>query len=245
MGSPEGLASYDAVTESIAHRGVHDVFAENSPDAFQRALDLGFTGIELDVHVTQDGVCVVNHDDAIATPDLSLAIRRTGFKTLQAAAPGLPRLENVLELVANRAQVYVDLKTSGVEHDLARVIRRSRAEVSVHAFDHTAVLRIGRLLPQLRTGILQTSRLVDSVSALRAAKATDLWQWHEFVDRVLVQQVAAANGRVIAWTTNTPADWRTFQEIGVAGLCTDLPDAPALVSSNSSSSRGSNLDALN
>ena len=231
--------------ESIAHRGVHDVFAENSLDAFKRALDLGFSGIELDVHVTADGVCVVHHDEAVVTPGVALSIRGTYFNTLHAAAPALPRLESVLELVSHRAQVYVDLKNSDVEADLARVIVRSSADVSVHAFNHCAVLRMRHLLPQLRTGILQTSRLVDSVSALRAAEATDLWQWHEFVDHALVREVAAANGRVIAWTTNTPSDWRTFQEIGVAGVCTDIPTAPALVSSNSSSSRGSNLDALN
>ena len=231
--------------ECIAHRGVHDVSPENSLEAFQRALDLGFTGIELDVHVTGDGVCVVHHDSVIPTPDGALRLGDNSFAALRASAPALPRLDSVLELVSDRAFVYVDFKGSVGERDLARVIERSPAHVSVHAFDHSLVLRIGRLLPQLRTGILQSSRLVDSAGALRAAEATDLWQWHEFVDRALVQEVTAANGKLIAWTTNTPSDWRTFQEIGIAGICTDVPTAPAVMLSNSSSSRGSNLDALN
>jgi glycerophosphoryl diester phosphodiesterase len=235
------------VTEFIAHRGVHDVFTENTLDAFQRALDLGFHAIEVDVHVTADGVCVVHHDESVITPKVALSIRGTYYDTLHSAAPQLPRLDAVLDLVAKKAYAYVEIKTSGVEHELASVIRTSAAEASVHAFDHEVILRLRRILPQLRTGILQTSRLVDSVNALRAAEATELWQWHEFVDRALVEQVVAIGGRVIAWTANTPSEWRVFSDLGVAGICTDLPISPTLASvrtpAQSSHHRGPTLDA--
>jgi len=229
--------------EYIAHRGVHDVFTENTLDAFQRAIDLGFHGIELDVHVTADGVCVVNHDESVVTSRVALSIRGTYYETLHAAAPLLPRLDAVLELVSGKAHAYVEIKNREVEVELAEVIRRSSAEASVHSFDHEVILRMRRILPQLRTGILLSSRLVDSVHALRAAEATDLWQWHEFVDRALIEQVSAAGGRVIAWTANTPSEWRVLTDLGVAGICTDLPISPTLASAQSSHPRGSSLDA--
>ncbi len=229
--------------EFIAHRGAHDVFTENTLDAFQRAVDLGFHGVELDVHVTADGVCVVNHDESVVTSKVALSIRGTYYDTLHAAAPLLPRLDAVLELVAGKAHAYVEIKNREVETELAEVIRRSSAEASVHSFDHEVILRMRRLLPQLRTGILQTSRLVDSAHALRAAGATDLWQWHEFVDRALVEQVTAAGGRVIVWTANTPSEWRVFDDLGVAAICTDLPISPTLASTRSTHTRGSSLDA--
>ena len=231
------------MTEFIAHRGAHDVFTENTLDAFQRALDLGFDGIELDVHVTADGVCVVNHDESVITPRVALSIRGTYSDTLHTAAPLLPRLDDVLDLVAGRAHAYVEIKNRDVERQLADVIKASAAEASVHSFDHEVVLRMRHLLPQLRTGILQTGRLVDSASALRAAQATDLWQWHEFIDHALVEQVAAVGGRVIAWTSNTPSDWRVLGDLGVAGICTDLPITPTLASVHSSHPRGPSLDA--
>ncbi|MEO8945105.1 MAG: glycerophosphodiester phosphodiesterase [Gemmatimonadaceae bacterium] len=231
------------MTEFVAHRGVHDVYTENTLDAFQRALDLGFHAIELDVHVTADGVCVVNHDESVITPRVALSIRGTYHNTLHAAAPLLPRLDEVLDLVAGRAHAYVEIKNRDVEPQLAEVLKRSAAEASVHSFDHDVILRMRRLMPQLRTGILQSSRLVDSASALRSAEATDLWQWHEFIDRSLVEQVAAAGGRVIAWTVNTPSEWRVFDDLGVAGICTDLPISPTLASQHSSHPRGPSLDA--
>jgi glycerophosphoryl diester phosphodiesterase len=219
--------------EFIAHRGAHDVFTENTIDAFQRAMDLGFHAIELDVHVTADGICVVNHDESVVTPKVALSIRGTYYETLHAAAPLLPRLDAVLDLVAGKAHAYVEIKNRDVEAELAEVIRSSSAEASVHSFDHEVVLRMRQLLPQVRTGILQTSRLVDSAHALRAAGATDLWQWHEFVDRALVEQVTAAGGRVIVWTANTPSEWRVFDDLGVAAICTDLPISPTLASTRS------------
>ena len=82
-------------------------------------------------------------------------------------------------------------------------------------------------MPQLRTGILQASRLVDSAHALKAAEAQDLWQWHEFIDRRLVEQVTDMGGRVIAWTANTVGEWPVFRDMGVAGICTDVPINPS------------------
>ena len=227
----------------VGHRGASGHATENTLAAFALATEQGAEMWELDTQLTADGVCVVHHDESVVTPKVALSIRGTYYDTLRAAAPLLPRLEAVFELISGRAHAYVEIKNRDVERELAEVIRRGSAEASVHSFDHDVILRMRQLLPQLRTGILQTSRLVDSVHALRAAGATDLWQWHEFIDRALVEQVTAAGGRVIAWTANTPSEWRVFGDLGVAAICTDLPISPMLASTPSSHPRGPSLDA--
>jgi len=231
------------VTEYIAHRGAHDVFVENTLDAFERAVTLDFDAVELDVHATADGICVVHHDESVITPRVALSIRGTYFDTLHAAAPLVPRLDAVLDLLAGRARAYVEVKGRGIEEFVAPVLRATRTDVAAHSFDHETVSRLGQLVPGLRTGILLDSRLVDSVHALRAAGATDLWQSHESVDGRLIAEVRAAGGRVIVWTANSPADWRVFEDLGVAGICTDLPRNPRGTPGSSSSSRSISLDA--
>ena len=47
------------------HRGARGLKPENSLPAFETALDLGVTTLELDLHYTTDGVVVVWHDPAI------------------------------------------------------------------------------------------------------------------------------------------------------------------------------------
>ena len=46
-----------------AHRGVSAHLPENTLAAFSRAIELGVDGIELDVHLSADGIPVVIHDD--------------------------------------------------------------------------------------------------------------------------------------------------------------------------------------
>ncbi|MGH8765882.1 MAG: glycerophosphodiester phosphodiesterase [Burkholderiales bacterium] len=47
------------------HRGARGLAPENTLPAFQRALELGVTTLELDVGVTRDGVVVISHDTAL------------------------------------------------------------------------------------------------------------------------------------------------------------------------------------
>ena len=50
----------------IAHRGASALAPENTLAAFQKAIDDGADGIELDVRIVKDGVPVVFHDSTLA-----------------------------------------------------------------------------------------------------------------------------------------------------------------------------------
>src|SRR3954468_7034597 len=52
------------------HRGARGLLPENTLPAFERAIDLGVTTVELDVAVTRDGVVVISHDAAL-NPDIT------------------------------------------------------------------------------------------------------------------------------------------------------------------------------
>jgi glycerophosphoryl diester phosphodiesterase len=51
-----------AVPVFYAHRGATAELPENTMPAFRRALELGAVALEMDVHMTRDGVIVVSHD---------------------------------------------------------------------------------------------------------------------------------------------------------------------------------------
>lgn len=51
--------------DAEGHRGARGLLPENSLPAFETALDLGVTTLELDLHFTQDGQVVVWHDPII------------------------------------------------------------------------------------------------------------------------------------------------------------------------------------
>jgi glycerophosphoryl diester phosphodiesterase len=102
--------------ERIGHRGAPREFPENTLPSFSRAIELGADGIELDVHVTADGVAVVHHDSDVATengrakrPIVSMTAKQVSDVEL---APNVfvPTLAQVLSLASAKAVVYVELK---------------------------------------------------------------------------------------------------------------------------------------
>ena len=219
-------------THVIAHRGASRERSENTLPAFLRALDQGVQGIELDVHATRDHFVVVHHDAVprakapskalMGRPiaDLTLAELRE-FKV--STDVGIPTLEEVLTAVGDRAEVFIEIKGRHIERQVVACVGDHGARYAIHCFDHRVVKRVRKLAPEIRTGILLASYLVESDAAMTAAGALDLWQQWEFIDEQLVADVHSIGGRVIAWTVNDKAKARELVRIRVDGLCTDLP----------------------
>ena len=214
--------------EIIAHRGASRERPENTVPAFVRAAELGADGIELDVHLTADGVLVVHHDAVPhASPSAAFAHRDIRTLTLgelaafRVGGEPIPTLAAVLDAVPDGLTVYCELKGAGTAPESVRVLSRRGAAAAVHSFDHRQVAEAGRLAPALARGVLEASYHIDPTASLRSVGARDLWQSAELIDRPLVEAVHAHGGRVIAWTVDDPAMMRHLAEIGTDGLCTN------------------------
>jgi glycerophosphoryl diester phosphodiesterase len=103
----------------FAHRGLHGgEIPENSLRAFDAAAAAGY-GIELDVHLSRDGLPVVLHDDNLKR--MTGIDRRIDDLTWEEIAPlrlagtsqGIPLLADVLKTVAGRVPVLVEIKSRG------------------------------------------------------------------------------------------------------------------------------------
>jgi glycerophosphoryl diester phosphodiesterase len=224
--------------ELIGHRGAPRERTENTLPAFERALALGAQGVELDVHLTRDGVAVVHHDPVPRATDASDERPSAPIAELELAAlralkfadgSGIPTLAETLELLEGRATAYVEIKAPAATEAAVREIVASRADAAVHAFDHRVALAVRALAPGIPTGVLLDSYLVDPASALRAAGARDWWQRWDMIDARLVTRVHDAGGRVVAWTVNDADAAAQLAAMGVDALCSDvLPGLGAL-----------------
>ena len=98
------------LAEPLAHRGLHapDGPAENTLEAFAAARDAGY-GVELDVHLSADGVPVVHHDFALADgrvlAQVALAELPDEVPTLVAALGVLARVPVMVELKQERWRI--------------------------------------------------------------------------------------------------------------------------------------------
>ena len=215
----------DHRVEKIGHRGIPAERVENTLPGFMLAMQLGADALELDTHVSADGVVVVHHDETIA----GRAITALSLKELQAFDLGggarIPTLDEVLRAAANRATVYVEIKGANIEEEVLAVVRKHPTSVALHAFDHAAVERLVRLAPDIPRGVLLDRAISNPIQAMRRAidrtQARDVWPHWSLVSADLVKAANDLGARLIVWTVNTPDRARHLQSLGVTGICTD------------------------
>ena len=161
-------------TAPIAHRGLHDLGAgrpENSPAAFEAAISRGY-GIELDVQLTRDGAAMVFHDYALdrLTEEKGAVRQRDaadlGHITLKGGSDKIPTLKAVLDQIAGRTPVLVEIKDQDgamgddlgpLEHATAQALRGYSGDVAVMSFNPYVVRRMAELIPDIPRGIVTSA----------------------------------------------------------------------------------------
>jgi glycerophosphoryl diester phosphodiesterase len=159
-----------------AHRGGAALRPENTLGAFDHGLTLGADGLELDVHLSHDGVVVVHHDDtldrttnargrigALTAADLAQVDAGYRFSLTEGVFPyrsqgwGVPTLRQVLSRYP--VPLIVELKTPNPALARATVeeIRAARAldRVALGSFYYRALREVRELEPRLATGAAQ------------------------------------------------------------------------------------------
>ena len=110
----------------MAHRGASYIAPENTLIAFKKAIALGADGIELDVHLSADGIPVVMHDETLDRTtngkglikyynvcDLE-SLDAGGWFSDDYAGEAVPTLEQVLKLISDTDMVLnVEMKMGG------------------------------------------------------------------------------------------------------------------------------------
>ena len=211
--------------ERVAHRGSPKERTENTLPGFLLAVEHGADAVELDAHVTSDGIVVVHHDDAAT----GRVIRETGWRELSAVRlerdATIPRLDDVLRALGDRATVYVELKGQRIEDAVIEVVRKHGRRFALHSFDHDAIARVAAKAPDIPRGILLDKDTRNATVSLREAvkrvRPRDVWPHWSLVNEQFVRAAHELGTRVIAWTVNTSGTAATLASIGVDGLCTD------------------------
>lgn len=120
----------------IGHRGLLDLAPENTMPGFELAVRRGIPIVEFDVRLTKDGVPVVIHDDTVdRTTDGHGRVRDYSFEdlrrldagrwfSLEFAGARVPRLEEVLECIGNKAWCLIELKEDDVVAATAQRVAR-------------------------------------------------------------------------------------------------------------------------
>jgi glycerophosphoryl diester phosphodiesterase len=238
-----------------AHRGASAERPENTLVAFQRAMEIGVDSLELDVHLTRDGVFVVTHDeDALrmcgsplrwADVDLVEAQRLDagwGFVAADGSRPfagkgiHVPTFESIL-IEFPHVHVNVDIKGDDSAKAMLELVRRLGAEerVTVASFHTATMVAVRRRGYGGETGLSQ-----GEVASLLAMPAL-LWRQLPFTgtaaqvptrqgpvrfDRAtFIAKCHSLGLRVDFWTIDDRAEAERLLGLGADGIITNDPAA--------------------
>ncbi|MBD9732991.1 glycerophosphodiester phosphodiesterase [Streptomyces sp. H28] len=214
---------------TIGHRGVMGVEPENTLRSFVAAQESGLDVIELDLHLSKDGVLVVMHDpDVDRTTDGTGAIADQTLAELRALDAGggerIPVFEEVLDAV--RAPLQAEIKDVQAARALAEVMnaRDLAGRVEVSSFHDEAIAEIARLVPGVRTALVASSYGTDVVDRAVAAGASTVCLNIRRLTLETVEHARKADLRIIGWVVNTQDHLRLVRALGLDGATTDYPE---------------------
>jgi len=219
----------------FAHRGGASDVPENTLQAFQYAVDMGYRYLETDVQVTSDGVLVAFHDnDLQRTCGIPGKISELPWSEVSKAlvdgkAP-IPLLEDLLSTFPD-ARVNIDCKSNAAVDALIASLRRtnSLARVCVAAFSDFRLRRLRKAfgsdlcsslgpveLGLLRFGLLRHPPGQAAQVPVKEGPIT-------VVNKAFVERSHRLGLQVHVWTIDDAPEMERLLDLGVDGIMTDRP----------------------
>lgn len=228
----------------LAHRGLALEAPENTLLAFAKAVAIGVSHVETDVHVSHDGVAVIAHD-----PSLERVAARP-VRVDQLTMPELRRVElgegqgfaSLAEALDGfgETRFNIDVKTEGAVAPTIEAVLRTRSadRVLLTSFSERRRLRLATAIPGVATsaggsGVLAARSAALSGNrallrrALRGARALQIPERANGIRLVTPRFLRALHELDVethVWTVNDPIDMRRLLALGVDGLVTDRAD---------------------
>ncbi|MFD1929827.1 glycerophosphodiester phosphodiesterase [Sporosarcina siberiensis] len=208
--------------KAVAHRGWSGKAPENTIAAFSLAIeDTSIYAIELDVHLSKDGVPVVIHDYTLerTTNGKGLVSEYTveELRTLDVGRwfdesfsnEKIPLLEEVLKLAKGKTKVFIELKQKArfykdIEVKVVELIQQleMQQEVLVISFDHPSLMKMKELDSTIQIGLVYLGVTTLQAEQIQHTSASYIGLHHEFITKEFVDSLKDVDVLVGAWTVN-------------------------------------------
>lgn len=248
------LIAWDCFAECmiVAHRGASNRAPENTVESVNLAWELGADAVEIDLHLSQDGVLVVYHDDTTEriggkrglVKDQSYARLQQldvgSHKGTEFKGAKIPRLEEILAVIPTGKFVLMELKAGN------ELIAPLGATLSATRLDPAQIKIIGFDIDLLKSAKTQFPHL-DVYWLVEINPYTPYERWPEEIRKSVlaaknagmnglcvagnavaspyfVSQAKAANLKFFIYTIDSGSKAKRFAEMGIDGIITNRPD---------------------
>jgi glycerophosphoryl diester phosphodiesterase len=231
--------------EIVAHRGVHDVYPENTIPAFQHAIELGADAIELDVRLTSDNVPVVFHyfylDEITPLTGAIFNYTLEQLKEIEVITHhgnGISRISTfaeVLDTIGGKIDLEIEIK--GPEPESAKIIADVLSNhksiwdtIEVTSYEPLLLRNFQQECPEIPTDLLfprsedwmkldVVTYLAIHRARLAQARAVHLHPTQLTLD--VLSEIQKHELQVHAWDVNDEQSLNLCSQLEVPKICTD------------------------
>lgn len=233
--------------QSIAHRGASALAPENTLASFEKAIELGFDYIELDVRLSKDKQLVVIHDaNVMRTTDGEGLIEDLTVKEIKKLDAGswfspayagerIPLLNEVLKEVSGKTGIIIEMKSPenqpGMTEILASMLNSFKPdnEIKVQSFHINEIKKFHQLAPEIPAGLLLSKHLDLFHLASYREFASFLSVHHLLLSKSFINQAELFDYEIYSWTISKQYQFADMQRLGVNGIISDdekrIPDS--------------------
>ncbi|MFN3236721.1 MAG: glycerophosphodiester phosphodiesterase [Pseudomonadales bacterium] len=214
----------------IGHRGASGHAPENTLKAFQLAIEMGCSWVELDVYAVEGELLVIHDDDVDRTTNGQGAVMAMSLAELRALDAGdgeqIPTLREVMKLCAGKVGINIELKGPGTAQPVNTLLTEMLLEgwtpeqIIISSFDHRELARADQ---QFQRGAL-FYKYADYVAAAQALGAVSINLAQKLVTAEAVQEAHQAGFQVWVYTVNSFDEMLAMKNLGVDAVFTNYPD---------------------
>lgn len=212
----------------VAHRGASKLAHENTILAFQKAIDLGSDGIELDVRKTADGILAVFHDPIISY----FPVSHITFAQLNEIASRkyfkVPTLAQAVKLIAGKIRVFIEIKERGFEQEVAEIALKllTTEQFSIISFNFDSLKIIKNKYPRIRVGWLALNQIFTFFARKEEIfKTADFLSINYALWKLGFARIIPTTHPVMVWTVDDSKKIRALlTDPRVQAIFTNLPD---------------------
>ena len=210
----------------IGHRGAKGHLPENTLASFQKAIDLGVDMIELDVRMSLDKIPMVIHDETVDRTTSSTGLV-TDYSAKELQHLGIPTLRDVFELVDNRCEINVEIKTFSATQSVLDLINKNtfdQNKILISSFDWNALQEIRFHNDNIRIGVLTETDFDLALAFAKFIKAYSIHPYYHMLTAENIRKIKEKGFKIFSWTINEPEDITFVRSLNVDGIITDFPE---------------------
>ena len=221
----------DSEFQGFVHRGDTSTFLENTIEAFQSAISLGYQYLETDLRETSDGKIITFHDPNLKRiTGANITISETKFSDIRMrrlpSRETIPTIDELLEEFPD-SFFNMDLKVNQIEEKVLKKINSHNAleRVCLGSFNSKTIKKINSLEPKILTsmGISQVImyKFFQKKNLSKLIQIPTHWKGIKVITKKFIDKLHNDGLKVHVWTVNKETEMQSLIDLGVDGIMTD------------------------